>query len=157
LSLRHAFLNVTLCKLVHEGNLVPIRRFCKKSYLYKYCGINCVETKLRAGDRGSIPGRHSDGLFFSLRHRARPVLRPIQPPIQLVPRDITPGIKLPGSETDHSLPYSAEVKNAWSYTSTPQYTFMTWCLTGYVFTAWCFVKYKDNFTFHLYGLWSRPI
>jgi len=37
----------------------------------------------------------------------------------------------------HSLS-NAEVKNAWSYTSTPQY----------VFTAWCSVKKdRDNFTF----------
>jgi hypothetical protein len=28
-------------------------------------------------------------------------------------------------------------KNAWSYTSTPQYIFMAWCL----------VKHRDNFTF----------
>jgi hypothetical protein len=31
----------------------------------------------------------------------------------------------------------AGVKNAWSYTSTPQYIFMAWCL----------VKRRDNFTF----------
>jgi hypothetical protein len=30
-----------------------------------------------------------------------------------------PGVKWQGRETDHSLPSSAEVKNAWSYTSTP--------------------------------------
>jgi hypothetical protein len=29
------------------------------------------------------------------------------------------GIKRPGCEADHSSPSSAEVKNAWSYTSTP--------------------------------------
>jgi hypothetical protein len=40
-------------------------------------------------------------------------------------------------EADHSPPSSAEVKNAWSYTSTPQYAFMAWCL----------VKNRDNFTF----------
>jgi hypothetical protein len=28
-------------------------------------------------------------------------------------------IKLPRREADQSLPFSAEVKNAWSYTSTP--------------------------------------
>jgi hypothetical protein len=37
-------------------------------------------------------------------------------------------------------PSSAEVKNAWSYTSTPKYVFM----------AWCFVDLRDNFTFYLY-------
>jgi hypothetical protein len=33
----------------------------------------------------------------------------------------------PGREADHSPPSSAEVKNAWSYTSTPQYALMAWC------------------------------
>jgi hypothetical protein len=33
----------------------------------------------------------------------------------------------PGRKADHSPPPSAEVKNAWSYTSTPQYAFMAWC------------------------------
>jgi hypothetical protein len=37
------------------------------------------------------------------------------------------GAKWPGHEADHSPPSSAEVKNAWSYTSTLQYTFMAWC------------------------------
>jgi hypothetical protein len=40
-------------------------------------------------------------------------------------------------EADHSPPCSAEVKNAWSYTSTPQYVFMAWCLAQgqvYLFT-----------------------
>jgi len=31
-----------------------------------------------------------------------------------------------GREDNHSPPSSAEVKNAWSYTSTPQYAMM-WC------------------------------
>jgi hypothetical protein len=51
-----------------------------------------------------------------------------------------PGVKWLGCEADHSPPCSAEVKNAWSYTSTPQYVFMAWCL----------VKHKDNFTFYLF-------
>jgi hypothetical protein len=54
-------------------------------------------------------------------------------------RDSFPGVKRPGRETDNSPPSSAEVKNAWSYTSTPQYVFMTWCS----------VKQRD-FTFYLY-------
>jgi len=28
--------------------------------------------------------------------------------------DLTPGAKRPGREADHSLPFSVEVKNAWS-------------------------------------------
>jgi hypothetical protein len=43
-------------------------------------------------------------------------------------RDSFRGVNLPGREADHSPPYSAEFKNAWSYTSTPQYVFMAWCL-----------------------------
>jgi hypothetical protein len=41
-----------------------------------------------------------------------------QPPIQWVPGALSLGIKLPGSEADHShlVPRS---KNEWSYTSTP--------------------------------------
>jgi hypothetical protein len=33
-------------------------------------------------------------------------------------------VKRPGRETDHSPPPSAQVKNSWSYASTPQYAFM---------------------------------
>jgi hypothetical protein len=54
-------------------------------------------------------------------------------------RALSVGIKRPGREADYSPPSSAEVKNEWSYTSTPQY----------VFVAWCLVKHTDNFTFFL--------
>jgi hypothetical protein len=37
------------------------------------------------------------------------------------------GIKRPGREDDNSPPSSDEVKNTWSYTSTPQYAFMALC------------------------------
>jgi hypothetical protein len=48
--------------------------------------------------------------------------------------------KATGREADHSPSSSAEVKNAWNYTSTPHYVFMAWCL----------VKHRDNFTFTLH-------
>jgi hypothetical protein len=32
---------------------------------------------------------------------------------------LSPGVKQLGHKSDHSLPSSAKVKNAWSYTSTP--------------------------------------
>jgi len=44
---------------------------------------------------------------------------PTQPSIQWVPEVLTTGVKRPGREADHSLPPSAEVKNAWKFTSTP--------------------------------------
>jgi len=50
---------------------------------------------------------------------------------------LTPGVKRPGREADHSPPCSAEVKKERSYTSAPPYVFMAWCL----------VKHRDNFTF----------
>jgi hypothetical protein len=37
-------------------------------------------------------------------------------------------IKQPGHEADHSSPSSAEVKNAWNYTSIPPYILMAWCV-----------------------------
>jgi hypothetical protein len=42
------------------------------------------------------------------------------------------GVKWPGLEVDHLPPSSAEVKNEWSYASTPAI-----CLHG---------RYRDNFT-----------
>jgi len=36
--------------------------------------------------------------------------------------------KAAGCETDHSFPFSTDVRNAGSYTSTSQYVFMAWCL-----------------------------
>jgi len=41
------------------------------------------------------------------------------------------GGKVAGGEGDHSSPCSAEVKNAWSYTSTFPYVFTAWCLSEY--------------------------
>jgi hypothetical protein len=48
-----------------------------------------------------------------------------------------PEIKLLGCDVDHLTPSIADVKNAWIYTSIPQYVFMVWCL----------IKPRDNFIF----------
>jgi hypothetical protein len=53
--------------------------------------------------------------------------RPDQPPVQQVSGPLFLGVKRPGREADHSPPPSAEVKNAWSYTSTSLYAFMALC------------------------------
>jgi len=81
----------------------------------------------------------TEGLFtagtgiLSLRHRVQR-LGPSQPRTQ--------GFFPLGSKESWvriwPLPSSTEV-DVWSYTSTPPYIFMDWCL----------VKYRDNFTFHL--------
>jgi hypothetical protein len=67
-------------------------------------------------DRG-FESRQGMGIFLSTT-ASRAVLGPTQPPIQCVPGALSLGVKPPARETDHSPPSSAEVKNAWSYTST---------------------------------------
>jgi hypothetical protein len=52
----------------------------------------------------------------------------IQPRVQREPGILSLGLKRPGREADHSRPASAEVKNLWTYTSTPPYAFMAQCL-----------------------------
>jgi hypothetical protein len=56
--------------------------------------------------------------IFLITTASRPALGPAQPPIQWVPGAVSLAVKWPGCEADHSPPYSAEVKNAWSYMST---------------------------------------
>jgi hypothetical protein len=79
---------------------------------------------LRAGrprDRSSSTGRVKNFLFSTSSRRA---LGFIQPRIQLVPGDLSQGVKRPGREADHSSPASAKVKKMWIYTSTLPYAFM---------------------------------
>jgi hypothetical protein len=61
-------------------------------------------------DRGSIPGRGNE-IFFSSPPRAEWTRGPAQPPVQWVPKAISPGVKRPGSEADRLPPSTAEVKN----------------------------------------------
>jgi hypothetical protein len=49
------------------------------------------------------------------------------PPIQWVAGNLLPGGKQQWREADYSPPPSIEPKNAWRYTSIPQYAFMAWC------------------------------
>jgi hypothetical protein len=49
---------------------------------------------------------------------SRSALGPAQSPIQLVQEALSTGVKLPGREADHSPPFSAEVKECVSDTST---------------------------------------
>jgi hypothetical protein len=53
-----------------------------------------------------------------------------QYPIQWVSGDISPEPKRPGREADNSPPTSAQIKKTWTYTSTPPYVFMAWCLVS---------------------------
>jgi len=51
-----------------------------------------------------------------------------QPPVQWVLGAFTPRVKRPVCEADQSPAFSAKVKNAWRYTSIPQYVFIAWYL-----------------------------
>jgi len=88
-----------------------------------------------------ILGFHSrQGLRICLFTTAsRMALGPTQTPIQWVPGSLFLEVKRPGREADRSSPSGAEVKNAWKYTSTPQYVFMAWFL----------VKHRDTFQYCL--------
>jgi hypothetical protein len=78
--------------------------------------------RMATGSTSERPPLGSEIFFYSTSSRV--ALWPIQPPIQWVPWALSPGIKLPGREADHSLPSVAEAKKTWIYTSTPAYAFM---------------------------------
>jgi hypothetical protein len=46
---------------------------------------------------------------------SRPALGPTQHSIKWVPGAVSPGVKQPGREADHSPPTNAEVKKMWIY------------------------------------------
>jgi len=67
-----------------------------------------------------------DDRLFRFRQRqkfvsivSKPALGPIQPLNQWISGSFSLEAKWPGREDDHSPPPTGEVKNAWSYTSTP--------------------------------------
>jgi hypothetical protein len=88
---------------------------------------------LRVDDLG-FESRQRLGIFLCTT-ASRAALGPTQPPVQWVPGAVSLGVKRPGRESDYSPPSRADFKNAWSYTSTPQYAFM----------AWWSVKAQENF------------
>jgi len=95
-----------------------------------------IVTRLRAGRPGlnSWQGKRRDLFLF---------VGPTNPPIQYVPEAFTSEVKGPAHKAGHSLPPSAEVKSAWSYTSIPQYVFVPWCLVKHR-TTLPFVSTSDT-------------
>jgi hypothetical protein len=91
---------------------------------------------LKAGLITDIMGRRTTGMGndvnFSHRHHVQTCsgTHSISYPMT-TGRSLSLEVKRPGREVDHSLPYSAEVKNARSYTSIHPYVFtffMAWYL-----------------------------
>jgi hypothetical protein len=61
-----------------------------------------------------LDGRVSNlgrGKIYLFSTSSRSALGPTQPPIQWVPGAISPGVKRPGREADHSFTSGAEIKN----------------------------------------------
>jgi len=78
-----------------------------------------VVTKLWAGRSGFDSWQGQE--FFSLRHHVQTGCG-----AHLTSYSIGTAVFSPGHEANHSPPSSAEVKKAWSYTSTSSYVFMEW-------------------------------
>jgi hypothetical protein len=77
--------------------------------------------------KSSSPGRDKNFLFSMT---SRPALGSTQPPIQLVPGALSPGVKRPRREAHRSPAVSAEVKKMLIYTSTPRdFTFFFFTFT----------------------------
>jgi hypothetical protein len=68
-------------------------------------------------DRGSIPAGAAE--FLSLSPHPDLLWGPPTCLYSAYHGDLSPGVKRPGHEVDHSPSPSAEIKNAWSYTLTP--------------------------------------
>jgi hypothetical protein len=69
-------------------------------------------------DRGSIPGRGER--IFHLSSVSRPALGPTQPPVQLVPGVISPGLKRSRGVTITTHPHLLQrSRMSRSYTSSP--------------------------------------
>jgi hypothetical protein len=96
---------------------------------------------LQAG-RPGFDSRQKLGLL----HRSTPAPRPTQPHIRWVPGALSLGVKWSGREADHLPPSSAEVKNAWGYTTTlhtPSWP-SAWLSIAAILCDW--TRKTDNFT-----------
>jgi hypothetical protein len=106
-------------------------KFFESVAKFKYLELQQIISTLNLGNAYGLDDREFDSrkeleiLHFTTA--SRPALGPTQPPIQWVSVTLSLVVKRPRREADHSPPSNAEVKNAWSYTSTPQYAFMAWC------------------------------
>jgi hypothetical protein len=78
----------------------------------------------RTDDRGSISSKHVTFLFDT---KSIHILGLTQPPVLRAQGSFLK-VKWPWHDADSSSPPNTEIKNACSYTSTPPYACMGWCL-----------------------------
>jgi hypothetical protein len=77
-------------------------------------------------------------LYYRLEHN--------QLSIQQAPGALSPGVKRPGSEADHSPPYSYKAKNAWSDTSISPNACSwrgTYLRNECIFMVWCLAQHRN--------------
>jgi len=98
-------------------------------YAFMTWGSVKAQGQHRVDAQCSVVVGHQRAVFV-FTTASRPDLGPTQPPIQFVWV-----VKGPKCEVNHSPETSAEVMNAWSYTSIPSYVFMA-CYT---------LKHRNNF------------
>jgi hypothetical protein len=89
--------------------------------LRSLCSSVTMVAKLRAGRPGFDTRQVKWTNIFLFATVSRPAQGPTQPPIKWLPRSLSPL---------HSFPSSSKVKNAWNYTSTAPYFFMSWYLSA---------------------------
>jgi hypothetical protein len=106
--------------------------------------------------------------IFLFHHRIQPGsgVHPASYPMGT--RDSFLGLKGSGREADHSPPFSVEVKNAWSYTSTPPisphdnftFTFTSRLIPGCTFKTATSVSFQTTPIRHSYYshlIWRKPL
>jgi hypothetical protein len=116
----HSDCNPLRSSLILSSHLLPNPPSLFTNCAIPACGylLNIrIVTKLCAGRLG-FGIVQEQGIFLYLT-ASRMTLGSTQPPIQRAPGALSPAVKRPGREVDHSPPPSAEVKNAWSCTSNP--------------------------------------
>jgi hypothetical protein len=95
----------------------------------------------------SNPGRGWE--IFHCTIVSIPALGPTQAPIQWVPGALSLEAKRPGRESDHSPPSSADIKNAWSYTSTPPRFHSVVFNQAQYMSSWCRAEFSAGTTLPL--------
>jgi hypothetical protein len=107
----------------------------KATHTHTHTHTQRIKLRCALDDWGTISGMGNDGIFFSSPPRPDRFWGQPRLPSSGC-RSLTPGVKRPGREADHSPTSTAEIKNAWSYTSTPPIR-----LHG----VWCLVRHRDKF------------
>jgi len=100
---------------IYKRNFLPGWTYTTNSH-YSSNNENYTTAIMKWKTKGNESKEHH---LFSVSLVFIMALVPTQPLIQWVPGALSLGVKRPGREAHHSPPSSAEVKNAWNYTSTP--------------------------------------